>query len=496
MSGIEVVGLVLDAIPIAVWALERSKTVGLWRRFELTYARLSNRFKVGRVLFRQHLVRLLRPLFRQDTDDLESLLEEASSGDWSRWLPQVNENDDVASRLEQRLGGAYETYMSVLRELMKEMVHMWMCLQGDDLGFQQYVVDRLRNLPAFSTRLACSAIKHQRHRASLSLRHASVDEHPQRIEHHNTKLRRLLSGAEKAVETNFEDDQPDAKPDWQGLLTFWEPNRVAPTDQASRRRSDAGMRVAFVEGERSLCAVALRAGQGITRQLNRPVSHCKLLRRSRADGSYGNLYWVLDRYPYTVLTQEPTPSLSSKHLALSKVLELKEEARPSRVERLRLALAITTSYLRLYSAAWIAPYLLDNCVQVAFENAAVDHKLMPFVEAPFNVDGEHSRPSGEACQDLAILFIQLCFGRRIQHTQHWKEVVRYESKEQRRLAISQAIHDWALSVSAEAGPLYQQAVDWCLERPSGIKGGQAWRHSFAQTVVLPLQKCCRSLEGQ
>ncbi|KAI7279076.1 hypothetical protein KC345_g5557 [Hortaea werneckii] len=59
-----------------------------------------------------------------------------------------------------------------------------------------------------------------------------------------------------------------------------------------------------------------------------------------------------------------------------------------------------------------------------------------------------------------------------------------------RLAIAQ---EWARDVELEADADFAEAALWCLQRAPVDASRTEWRKEFVQSVIQPLERCCKSM---
>lgn len=164
-----------------------------------------------------------------------------------------------------------------------------------------------------------------------------------------------------------------------------------------------------------------------------------------------------------------------------------------RTSRFRLALAIASSHLQLVSAAWISSHWSVKDILFPLQSSGCDGEAnleMPFVEAKFK-DASESVPRrpDRAFTSLGIILMELLFGELLDNHPLWQRdgwsAMRSDAF-MRMLVAKQ----WVDNVLAEGGPLYSNAVRWCLtESPSKLEGDQ-WQKDLAERVVLPLERSC------
>ena len=119
MSGVEVVGIVLGALPLVISAVEHYHD-GLdplkdYVRYNSTLKSLRTRLRVQQDLFEGTLIRLL--LGELSTSQAQALFSHVGQHvDGKQWnTPEIEE------KLQNRLGGKYENFMDVIREMEATM---------------------------------------------------------------------------------------------------------------------------------------------------------------------------------------------------------------------------------------------------------------------------------------------------------------------------------------------------------------------------------------
>ncbi|KAK7420552.1 hypothetical protein QQX98_002751 [Neonectria punicea] len=134
MSGFEVAGIVLGALPLAIEALDRyrevAKRLGFWYKIRLEYQKCSDHLTYYRLAYRRHLKLLLLPLVLDD-DKIQELLSDPGGKGWK--------NQAVGSLLEARLDESYELYlrhMTATAETMQKLNHE---LAVDEDSIQQTI---------------------------------------------------------------------------------------------------------------------------------------------------------------------------------------------------------------------------------------------------------------------------------------------------------------------------------------------------------------------
>jgi len=116
MSGLEVVGVVLGALPLIISAFEHGQSLAkkwnLLANFNLENLKVWNDVKDEELMYRLQLQTLLAPLIRDGDmtkDRLEILLLSPRSDVWK--------DADLDAALRKRLGEAYDRYMGNVEEI-------------------------------------------------------------------------------------------------------------------------------------------------------------------------------------------------------------------------------------------------------------------------------------------------------------------------------------------------------------------------------------------
>lgn len=118
MSGLEVVGVVLGALPLIISAFEHSQSLAkkwnLLANFNSENLKVWNDVKDEELMYRLQLQTLLAPLVRDGDmtkDRLETLLLSPRSDVWK--------DADLDAALKRRLGEAYDRYMGNVEEIQE-----------------------------------------------------------------------------------------------------------------------------------------------------------------------------------------------------------------------------------------------------------------------------------------------------------------------------------------------------------------------------------------
>ena len=129
MSGIEIVGFILAALPLAISAVEHYHN-GLdplrdYLRYDSTLKSLRTRLRIQQDLFEGTLKRLL-------LDDLSPPQAQALFPDVHQRADRVQWNTpEIDKKLQNRLGRKYENFMNVVREMEMAMRKLMKLLDID-----------------------------------------------------------------------------------------------------------------------------------------------------------------------------------------------------------------------------------------------------------------------------------------------------------------------------------------------------------------------------
>lgn len=195
---------------------------------------------------------------------------------------------------------------------------------------------------------------------------------------------------------------------------------------------------------------------------------------------------------YTV-TAQPEQKLDAGEITLARVLQDSYRPRLQRVQRFSIALAVSSSHLRLHSTDWARKQW--EASDICFPVDANTKQVMldrPYVSTSFEARKANAQPApggtGPSFVCLGIMLLELVFGMNLEQHDLWHQLG--QSHHQNGTFRLMVARHWADSVEGEAGPDCASAVKWCLtESPQTLQGDQ-WRRDLADKVVLPLEKCC------
>lgn len=146
MSGVEVVGLLLGAFPLAISAMEHyedmRKVSGTFFNIRRAHRKDLGKLKNCQVMFKLNLQQLLIPLLRDQVVtkmEYEQLLAEPGGDGWKE--------GGVDDALAERLADGQERYVEILEDMVNTMTKMCEAVRVDDPVFQE-VLARKQNVSA------------------------------------------------------------------------------------------------------------------------------------------------------------------------------------------------------------------------------------------------------------------------------------------------------------------------------------------------------------
>ncbi|KAL8306140.1 hypothetical protein RB597_003269 [Gaeumannomyces tritici] len=210
MSGFELAGIVLGALPIAIAALdgykEANKRFSFWRGVRRHHITFTNDLEYQHRIFELNLQQLLLPLVVVEDDVIAVLLSQPGGPEWKR--------PDVEEELKSRLGGSYPLYLSIMKALEEAVKRLNGELGVDSASVQAGLQGQKKSLGF------------QLYRLKLSIDGGStakrlLDELTQR----NAQLEKLLNQTDKVTQLSRKRDQSgyggsSARLDT-ALLSFW-----------------------------------------------------------------------------------------------------------------------------------------------------------------------------------------------------------------------------------------------------------------------------------
>ncbi|KAI6531314.1 hypothetical protein MCOR16_004336 [Pyricularia oryzae] len=495
MSGIEVPGTVLGAIPIALSALDGYKRAAnkanLFISIRKEYVSCEKQLQFHQVSIKKHLRQLLLPLFQDEDDRLGMLLSNPGGEDWK--------HKDVTRLLERQLGDSCDLclgYLADMRDILVE-IGKELSFQSPDthiMSFQQY---RIRFAAGESTRkrlfkelsdlyakldsiltssekdtelrtatalfhtlaAACQCQCQSQHAAELMLQHRkAVKPKPEfrilfKTDHGESTGRRVWR---TRITEGSEDEQ--------GCVSITLAN-VSPEGTvvraALRHKSLAGRSrpatprvVQFSQPSQTVTLTVQNCDKPTTLPLGPIKVLCTLMKHSpESSPCKGYLELPNDEIKYYVYTMEDDlPMCPDSPHAFDKD-----------------------------SVLFLAGKLDEPHISRAFST---------LTEAKQNPTDGVSAPLSR----LGNTLLELCFGTTLQSQELRKSLPSGDTERMRDLFDVTATCEWLKDAAEDRGEDYARAVTWCLV---GHRSGLVdhWREEMLRNVIGPLQRCLGYLSG-
>ena len=178
-------------------------------------------------------------------------------------------------------------------------------------------------------------------------------------------------------------------------------------------------------------------------------------------------------------------SLSSKteSRSLWDALSRDQSSYFTRRKRYAVAVCLAESFLQIHSTPWVSNLLQKKDVILSERPGILLHVSTGSTILPANEEYNGAKISD--IQTLGIRFVELCFGKCIEHVPHREKTVA-----ETEAAISTSILDfaaaveWSREIIYEAGSDYAAMVDWCLRFDNENIN---WESEFWEHVILPLK---------
>jgi hypothetical protein len=123
MSGIEIVGIVLGALPLAISLFQSYEELAAaknrLRDFEKLYRNVLRDLEHEELLFRLIIETLVRPLVNDemiDKDDLDRIINNTDDSSWA--------DQDISEALRQRLGDVHMPFVQVVEDTKQQCMQL------------------------------------------------------------------------------------------------------------------------------------------------------------------------------------------------------------------------------------------------------------------------------------------------------------------------------------------------------------------------------------
>jgi len=141
MSGIEIVGVILGAVPLIISAMEHyedtKKALGTFHKIRRAHRKDLGKLKNCQLKFKLNMKELLLPLLVDDTVtrvEYEQLLVNPGGSGWRE--------EHVDDALVHRLGDCHERYIEILQDLEETMMSLCKATKVEDAQFQDLLTSQ------------------------------------------------------------------------------------------------------------------------------------------------------------------------------------------------------------------------------------------------------------------------------------------------------------------------------------------------------------------
>lgn len=226
MSGLEIAGLVLGALPLAIEVLDRygevARRIDIFFKIRAEYKEWRRQLNYNLLLYERNLKELLLPLMIDDETEKYKIPELIKDPFGSWWT-----EPETARLLKERLNDGYKVYMDciqVIKQVMEDIVH--------ELALSHSSVQSKITTPGEATMIArLKALRDSDNRSFqwYRLKFAFKGQEKRtrlfsKLEDYNRKLRDLLEGSDKLRDLSaqtFVTAQPKTAAIDTTLCSFW-----------------------------------------------------------------------------------------------------------------------------------------------------------------------------------------------------------------------------------------------------------------------------------
>ncbi|KAM6529142.1 hypothetical protein FALCPG4_007291 [Fusarium falciforme] len=194
MSGIEVVGVVLGAFPIAIMALEKygklATSLNLFYSIRSEHKRCLDDLAYHQILFKIHLRRLFLPL-AVDDDKIDELLDDPGGTSWKE-----KSIDDL---LKKRMKDVYLPYFGYVKQMVRVMDDLNQHLALDSEAVQNNLSNQktLKGVERIRFEASRERMAFQRYRIKFSNGESDRKRLLSEFQDYNEKLRTLLDSSDE-----------------------------------------------------------------------------------------------------------------------------------------------------------------------------------------------------------------------------------------------------------------------------------------------------------
>ncbi|KAF6818454.1 hypothetical protein CSOJ01_01834 [Colletotrichum sojae] len=479
MSGLEIAGIVLCAVPVAITALEKygelARRLGLFNKIRPEHKRCSDRLCYFHVSLKRHLRQLLLPL---TNDDLlvEDLLSNPGGKGWT--------DPTIVARLQERLQGSYELYVDYIQEVERVMRSIHQELAFDLQGVQGQVYSEKEKI-GLSRLRASFATKESRafqvYRLKFANGESKRNELFAELDEYCNKMEKLLDSSDRdaelvqkraalkhmnAVDAAVCSFWPSASKLFHVLAASWnclcQGEHFGQLRLQHRTTTELDFRIIFKSSASSSWVARSTRISGLSQHEQaterRMLDSVPIRQSAKSKPQIIDLCASLKTFEghcygyvagkdcrFLVFRDFDGDDTGLETVTLEQILLCGAGLRPSRQERYSLALVLASSVLQLLDTPWL-PERLKKTEVVFLANSA----------GRFHLDQPQS------------------------FRKNW----RAGDNDMERAAFDlMAARDWQREVMAEAGPDYSEAVAWCLGGNRSAAPDR-WRQEMLRKVAI------------
>ncbi|KAK8102086.1 hypothetical protein PG984_015232 [Apiospora sp. TS-2023a] len=512
MSGFEVAGLVLGAIPLALELLKHyedaANRLNYWRKIQVEYLHCKGELELQALLFKKNLRRLLLPLDIGDTE-IGTLLANPSDPAWK--------DPSVETRLEARLQDTYRHYLEYVKRLEQTMKELKDLLAMDSVETQGHLAKPRDSwtFKGLKTKVLDSEWwGYEKYRIrfanSAKDRHRLLDE----LDKYNTKLEKLLRTSDEDARLVVDREHTiideklcsfwiQATRIYDALSSHWDCKCDTQADHTVRvslihhTQSSPGFKLAWTKAPTFLSPLAPIKDD---LEIAKVASICSSLHPTD-DGYVG---YVMDETSMYYVYQEAKPGYYP--IALEGLVRSQLGPPPTRRQRCRISLAVASSFMQLLETPWMPPnarrpeivFVPDEqyySPELVLEYASLLNGNTP--AAASSKLGNGSPPTTQffgPMESLGVLLLELCFWSLLE-AHPLRAIFPTGETEMQKLAFDlAAAQSWRSEVLEHSGLDYKKAVDWCFQGHKDISSA-SWRKDMFRNVIQPLENCHRYLSG-
>ncbi|KAH7242649.1 hypothetical protein BKA59DRAFT_441911 [Fusarium tricinctum] len=519
MSGIEVVGVVLAVLPLAIEALKAYKAMlsrvrgadrdlkALIQDLETEQVRLQTTCEV--------LLDGIAPLSR-----IDEIVKKPFEPEWEQF------SDNIRERLWTTMN-TFKEHARVMQEAAEELREK-LCIKEDGqrrLSSSKAILEEYKKMASFSLRKKDYESIISRIKTANSVLHELADDNrklePSRRRRSQARVTRLIRGLSQSVfdglrcavkcrcvQSHDLCRSPSPRRRVRFLEMLGSKSRLESTS-SEKTLTDVSKRTivtnpSLFPSTASLPLLSSDLCQVLVawyKEQGNPAAPCC--------GYIADPHRTFGLYPQNYFP-EPSPTITLRQILRGEHNKFEEL---DILDRLKVTLAVSTNILHLYKPPWLARILtLDDIVFFQGNQKTAYHSLsparpsitgifvrMPVVAAPSEIQlprkpRKPSKASNLIVLSLGALLIQVMIGR-AEPALDMAAVPDTDLKAM--MEKREAGFQWRNKVLEEVGDNYMMAVEWCLDNALGFMGleDEEFCQNFYEGVVLRLEKDVQQLSS-